>query len=168
MNKKTLYVVQGGVIAALYVALTFVSSSFGLAYGSIQFRLSEILTVLPLFTPAGIWGLAIGCMIANITSTLGVIDIVVGTAATLIAGLITRYCRNIKIRKVPIVSLIAPVIINAIFVGFELMWVSDNYGLVPFLTLAAPVFLGELAVITVGGIPLTVLLYKNNILKGKT
>jgi uncharacterized membrane protein len=48
------------------------------------------------------------------------------------------------------------------------MWVSDNYGLVPFLTLAAPVFLGELAVITVGGIPLTVLLYKNNILKGKT
>ena len=57
MNKKTLYVVQGGVIAALYVALTFVSSSFGLAYGSIQFRLSEILTVLPLFTPAGIWDL---------------------------------------------------------------------------------------------------------------
>ena len=67
-NNKVLYLSQGAVIAALYVALTHISNMAGLASGAIQIRLSEALTILPLFTPAAIPGLFIGCMLSNLTT----------------------------------------------------------------------------------------------------
>ena len=68
-KQKTIhYIVLSAIIAAAYVALTFFSNIFGLAYGPIQLRISEVLTILPVFTPAAIPGLTIGCFISNIAS----------------------------------------------------------------------------------------------------
>ena len=67
-NKKVLFLAQGAIIAALYVALTHAANALGLANGVIQVRLSEALTILPVFTPAAIPGLTIGCLISNLTT----------------------------------------------------------------------------------------------------
>lgn len=69
MKKGTLlYLAQAGMIAAIYAALTYLAMALNLAYGSIQFRFSEALTILPIFTPAAVPGLAIGCLIGNLAS----------------------------------------------------------------------------------------------------
>ena len=65
-RNPTRYLVQAGMIAALYVALTYLSNALGLAYGMVQFRLSEALCILPLFTPAAVPGLAVGCIVGNL------------------------------------------------------------------------------------------------------
>ena len=69
-------------------ALTYLAMALNLAYGSIQFRFSEALTILPIFTPAAVPGLAIGCLIGNLASPYP-LDLVFGTAASLIAALLT-------------------------------------------------------------------------------
>ena len=69
-NKKVLFITQGAVIAAIYVVLTYIVSLLGLANGVIQVRLSEALTILPVFTPAAIPGLVVGCVISNILTGL--------------------------------------------------------------------------------------------------
>ena len=65
-KKASVYITQAAVIAALYAALTYLASVFGIAYGNVQFRFSEALTVLAVFTPAAIPGLTIGCFIGNL------------------------------------------------------------------------------------------------------
>ncbi len=65
-KNRVLFVTQGAVIAAIYVALTHISNMAGLASGAIQIRLSEALTILPVFTPAAIPGLFIGCLLSSI------------------------------------------------------------------------------------------------------
>ena len=64
-NKKVLFIVQAALIAAIYVALTYLSSIAGLASGTIQVRISEALCILPVFTTAAIPGLWLGCFLAN-------------------------------------------------------------------------------------------------------
>ena len=68
MKNNTLYLTQASLIAALYVMLTIISNFAGLASGVIQLRLSEMLTILPVFTPAAIPGLAVGCAVANLAT----------------------------------------------------------------------------------------------------
>ena len=65
-DKKVTFIVQAAVIAALYVVLTFVANALGLASHTIQVRFSEALCILPVFTPAAIPGLWIGCLLANL------------------------------------------------------------------------------------------------------
>ena len=67
-KENTRYIITGALIAAAYAGLTYLSNAFGLAYGPIQLRVSEILTLLPIFTTAAVPGLTIGCFIANIGS----------------------------------------------------------------------------------------------------
>lgn len=88
MNKKkdVNFLVCGAVIAALYAALTYAASAVNLAYGAVQFRFSEALTVLAAYTPAAIPGLTIGCLLANLGSPYGITDIICGSAATLLAA----------------------------------------------------------------------------------
>ena len=127
MNKKsTLYITQAAVIAALYVALTYVSNALGLAYNAIQFRLSEVLTVLPVFTPAAVPGLVIGCIISNLSSPFGLTDIICGSLATFLAA-VSSYClRNVKIKNTPFVATLPPVIFNALIVGLEIWYLGDK------------------------------------------
>lgn len=70
-TKSIRYLVQAAVIAAIYAVLTLLASSLNLAYGPVQFRISEFLTVLPMFTPAAIPGLTLGCFLANLASPFG-------------------------------------------------------------------------------------------------
>ena len=70
-SKRVRFLALGAVIAGLYAVLTYVAAAMNLAYGAVQFRFSEALTVLPVFTPAAVPGLALGCFIANLASPLG-------------------------------------------------------------------------------------------------
>ena len=145
MKKGTAYTVQAALIAALYAALTYAVAP--LSFGATQFRISEALTILPVFTPAAIPGLAIGCVIANIGSPYGPIDIVLGTVATVLAALMTRLTRKIRVKNIPLLSLIFPTVFNGIIIGGEIMMFTPGQaGIVGFLTSASGVALGELVV----------------------
>lgn len=110
--KKTIFLVQASLIAAVYAAITIALAP--LSYGELQVRVSEALTILPAFTPAAIPGLFVGCIVANIYGGGGIIDIVFGSLATLIAAYLSY-----KMPKKWLVPL-PPVIVNGIVVGYIL------------------------------------------------
>ncbi|MCR4585359.1 MAG: QueT transporter family protein [Lachnospiraceae bacterium] len=129
--KKTMYLVHGAVIAALYVVLTYLAAGFDLASGAIQVRFSEALTVLPFFTPAAIPGLSIGCLLANLTLGSPLPDIIFGTLATLI-GAVGTYL----LRKNRFLAPVPPILSNAIIIPFVLKFAYvDVEGSIPFLML---------------------------------
>ena len=161
VNNKAKGLVTGALIAALYAALTYLSAALGLAYGAVQFRLSEVLCILPIFTPYATVGLTVGCIISNIGSSLGPVDMLFGTAATLLGAVLMRAFR--KTLPYPVLFLF-PVLSNALIVGAEL---AIFLGEVGFFAAAAGVLIGEAVVIYAGGIPLYKFLSKNNILKHK-
>ena len=107
---------MAAVVGALYAALTLLSSAFGLAYGPVQFRISEALCLLPFLFPETAWGLFVGCWAANLISPYGPLDMVVGSLATLIAALWTAKCRRKWLAPLP------PVVCNAVLVGAVLAW----------------------------------------------
>lgn len=135
---SVLFVTQAAVIAAMYVVLTFVSSSMGLASGEIQIRLSEMLCILPAFTPAAIPGLFLGCLLSNLLTGCTVIDIVFGSLATLIAAVLSYQLRN---HKYPLLITIPPVVVNMLVVPFILKY---SYGVpLPIPMMMATVGIGQ-------------------------
>ncbi len=88
-NTKVLFITQAALIAALYVVLTLLANSLGLANQAIQVRFSEALTILPYFTPAAIPGLFIGCIISNILTACEPLDTVFGSLATLVGAILS-------------------------------------------------------------------------------
>lgn len=135
---------EASIIAALYVALTLVFAP--ISYGPVQVRISEVLSVLPFFTPAAVPGLAIGCLIANLFSSFGLLDIVFGTLATLLAALVTYKIKRKWLAPLP------PVIINGAVIGAMIYFMTDKS--VPLLILMGQIALGELLSCYVLGIPL--------------
>jgi uncharacterized membrane protein len=117
-NSKALLVATGGVIAALYVVLTVIANALGLASGAIQVRFSEALTILPVFTPAAIPGLTVGCVLANLITGCAPWDVVFGSLATLIGALGTWL-----LRKKPMLAWIPPVISNMAIIPIVLQQV---------------------------------------------
>lgn len=105
-------------ISALYAALTIAIAP--ISYGPVQFRIAEAMTLLPFILPEAIPGLFIGCIIANLFSGFGLIDVVLGSAATLIAGWITYKMPNIWLAAVP------PILINALVVGGYLAFITET------------------------------------------
>lgn len=152
-------------IAAIYAAATYLSAIFGIAYGNIQFRFSEVLTILSVFTPAAVPGLTVGCIIGNLSSPFGIWDIVFGSLATLLAAVTARALRNIRIKGFPVFSLLMPVIFNAVIVGTEIIFLmpAQEASLTAFAISALEVGAGELAVCLAGGIPLFYAIKKANI-----
>lgn len=128
MNKKmkpALFIAQAAMIAAIYVVLTYFINAFNLASGAIQVRISEALTILPVFTPAAIPGLFIGCLLSNTLTGCVIWDIVFGSLATLIAAVCTYLLRNTKF-----LFTLPPVFANAIIVPFVLKYaykIGDAY-----------------------------------------
>ena len=96
MNKKVKFIVHAALIAALYVVLTIVANSLGLANYAIQVRFSEALTILPFFTPAAIPGLFVGCILSNFLTGCLLLDIVFGSIATLLGALGTYALRKVS------------------------------------------------------------------------
>ena len=164
-QKQITALVHGAMIAAIYAAATYLSAVFGIAYGNIQFRFSEALTILSVFTPAAIPGLTIGCVIGNITSPMGAVDIVFGSLATLLAAVTARALRKITFKEFPFLSLMMPVIFNALIVGAEVAFllVEGDASLAIFAISALEVGAGELAVCLAGGMPLFYAVRKSRI-----
>lgn len=161
------FLVEAAVIAALYTVLTYLAVAMNLAYYSIQFRFSEALTILPVFTPAAIPGLALGCFLSNLASPLGIVDWVFGTLATLLAAMLSYALRNIRIKGLPVLASLPPVLTNVVIVGFELACLSDiglftfqNFSLAAYVSSAISVGAGELVICVVLGLPLFTLLKK--------
>lgn len=110
-----LKVATGGMIAGLYIVLTIIAAAVGLASGVIQVRISEALTILPVFTGAAIPGLTVGCVLANLITGCAVWDVVFGSLATLIGAVGTRL-----LRKHPYLAWIPPVVSNMAIVPIVL------------------------------------------------
>ncbi|WP_262398382.1 QueT transporter family protein [Zongyangia hominis] len=167
-SKKTRAVVEGALIAALYAALSIALAP--ISFGQVQVRVSEALTLLPLFTPNAIWGVTIGCVLSNTigmfmgVNILGFLDIIFGSLATLLAALITRKLKKPAIKGLPILAPLPPVLLNAVVVGAELTFVTVNhFDARVFLLNAAYVGLGQLLACYVLGLMLVWLLQRGNL-----
>lgn len=151
MNLSTRYIAQVSIIASLYAALTIALAP--ISYGPVQVRVSEALTVLPYLTPAGIPGLFIGCVVANVYGGLGIYDIVGGSLCTLLAAFLTYLLS--RARK-PILAPLPPVVVNALGVSLYLHFLFK----LPYWLTVAYITLGELAACFVLGYPLLVIILK--------
>ena len=122
MQKKNavLRIAAAAIVAAAYAALTVLLAP--ISYGPVQFRVSEALTVLPFFMPCTVWGLWIGCILANLyTGTVA--DILFGSLATLLAALCTAWFgKRGNTVKNRILGCLMPVLFNAFIVGAVLTW----------------------------------------------
>ena len=167
-NRKTEYLITGALIAAAYAGLTYLSNIFALAYGPIQLRVSEMLTILPVFTPAAIPGLTIGCFIANIGS-FNMLDMIFGTAATLIAAILTYLLRNYKVKGLPLLAALPPVIVNAVIIGAEIAWffLPEGASFWGFIISGAQVGVSQLIICYVFGMPFYTVVKKYKIFERK-
>lgn len=162
-NNKLRRMAEAGMIAALYTVATLALAP--LSYANVQFRASEALTLMPVFTPAAIPGLTIGCIISNAvgvatgSNIAGWLDVIFGSAATLIAAILTRLLRKVQFKGIPFLSILPPVLLNAFIVGGEIAVAYD----LPFWLCALEVGAGELAVCVILGIPLVLALRKTKL-----
>ena len=112
MNTKRL--VRAAMVAAIYVVLCLVLAPF--SYGAVQVRLAEMLCLLPVFGAEYIVAVTLGCFLANLLgSTL--VDVVFGTAATLVACLLTYAVRKMRVGGLAIPAAVPPIVSNAVIVG---------------------------------------------------
>lgn len=128
-NKNVTFMTQAAMIAAIYVVLTYVFAPF--SFGEVQIRISEALTILPLFTPAAIPGLFIGCLVGNILGGAILPDIIFGSIATLLGAVFTYMLRN----RSRFLGPVPPILANTIIVPFVLHY---GYGIalpIPFMML---------------------------------
>ena len=162
MQKYTRRLAHAAVLAALYAVLTHFQNILlpGSATWAIQMRLSEALCILAFFTPAAAMGLAVGCLIFNLTFAAALpLDFLVGTAATYLAAKAMWRTRNITVGKLPLLGMLMPALFNAILVGWELsvyigggFWINAIY-----------VALGEIAVLLTLGTMLYFAMKRRNL-----
>ncbi len=152
-------IATGAIIAALYASITVLFAP--ISYYPIQIRVSEALTLLPYIFPSAIWGLFIGCLIANIFGGLGVYDIFIGSILTLIAAYLTRLTSRIK---KPYLAPIPPIFINGFGVSAYLVYLlrilpeKNILHLSPYFTTAIFIMIGETIATYVIGLPVLLLI----------
>lgn len=152
-KKSAMFIAQAALIAALYTVVTYYVAAFNLASGAIQIRISEALCVLPVFTPAAIPGLFLGCLISNTVTGAPIYDIVFGSLATLAGAFGTWGLKNTKFAYT-----LPPVLSNMIIIPMVLKFayhLDDAYW---FLVIT--VGLGEVISICVLGTLLKNALWK--------
>ncbi len=157
-KSKTRFLTQASTVAAIYVALTFVSSLLGLSSGAIQIRFSEALTILPMFLPSAIPGLFIGCVLSNLLTGCAVYDIIFGSIATLIGACLTR-----KLKNNLFFAISAPILSNTLIIPFviKFAYCADDW----FLFIVAGVFIGEIISCGIGGYFVHKYIIKTGIIK---
>ena len=128
-NKKELYLAYAGMIAAIYVALTFVFAP--ISFGEVQVRVAEALTILPVFTEAAVPGLFVGCLLGNTLGGAALPDIIFGSLATLIGAVGTRMLRNAH----PFLAPLPPIWANTIVVPWVLKYAYGVDLPIPFMML---------------------------------
>lgn len=162
---KTRRMVVVALIAAAYTAISLTLGEFG--FGPVQFRVSEALTLLAVFSPICIEGLTLGCFLTNAVGVamglniLGPLDMLFGTAATLLAAFLSYLFRRVRIGKVPVLSSLPPVVINAVVIGLELAVVNPGgFNWAMFGVFAGQVFIGQAVACCALGLPLIYALEK--------
>ncbi len=148
-RKSARSLTEGAAVAALYLLLTLLSSLLGIGNGAIQFRLSESLAILPIFSRAAIPGLFVGCLLANLLTGCAPWDILFGAAASLLGAVAVRL-----LRKLPCIATLPYALINTVTVSLVLRCVYAAKKSLPLLLLT--VGIGEL----VCGYLLAYLLYR--------
>ncbi|MEG2428908.1 MAG: QueT transporter family protein [Oscillospiraceae bacterium] len=170
ISEKTKKLSQIAMIAAIYAAISF--AMFFISFGQIQFRVSEMLTILPVFTGMAVPGLTLGCVISNLVgffcgaNPLGLIDAIVGSTATLISAILTYYIGKSDKKWIKyIFAPLPPVIVNAIIIGFEVTFAFNgiNSPTSVYLTNMGLILLGQATICYGVGVPLMMILQKNNL-----
>ncbi|MCF0108694.1 MAG: QueT transporter family protein [Erysipelotrichaceae bacterium] len=160
-NSKT--IARVAMIAALYTALSLALAPF--SFGNIQVRIAEGLTLLPLIWQPGIPAVTLGCFLTNLigammgVNVLGFVDCFVGTMATFLAAVCTRKLRDVKVGNIPVLSILMPVLFNAIIIGGELAFAfyPGDALVTGWIISALEVGAGELISVIIGYIIINVL-----------
>lgn len=160
-NRKLIrFIVFNGIIAAIYIVLTYFLAP--ISYGPIQARVSETMTIFPIFSANMIPGLAVGCLVSNLLNpeNLGPVDIIGGTLATVLAGVVSAVIG----KKNKWLGIIPPVLFNGLIVGGYLPFllfdtVTWKEVVFTMLTVAG----GEAAVLVVLGLPLIAVMEKTGL-----
>ena len=155
-QKKTLFLARAAMIAALYVVLTYLAAALGLSgQNAIQVRFSEALCVLPYFTAAAVPGVTLGCLLANLLTGAHMLDVLLGTLATLLGAIGTRL-----LKKWRFLAPLPPIVANTVIVPFVLRYayLTTDVGM-PYLFLT--VGIGELISVGVLGMLLLFALQKH-------
>lgn len=157
--------VVGALYATLSIALAFIS------YGPVQFRVAEALCILPFFFPFSVWGIFIGCIVANLLSPYP-LDIVVGAVASLLAALCTMQIGKLGRERLSVKALacLPPVVINAVFIGALIAYYMVNAGetdafVSAFIINGLQVGFGQLVVLYALGLPLMIYLPKSQVFR---
>lgn len=161
-RRSIIYLCTAAAIAALYVVLTEIANAAGLASGVIQFRISEVLCIFALFTPAAVPGMTIGCLISNIITGCVIYDIIFGTLATLIGMIGMRLLAKLPAKFFWITPL-PYFLANTIIVPFVIRYAYAAEESIPFLMLTVGV--GELVCAWIGGLILYPVIRKTPISK---
>jgi len=170
MQISTRKLCEAAMLAALYAAITF--ATFFMSFGAVQFRVSEALTVLPVFTASAVPGLSAGCALANLVgffagvNPTGWMDAIFGTLATLIAAILTRFIGKSGKKWIRLLfAPLPPVLTNMLIVGLELTFAFGPMNAAGFFSYAVSVAVGQ-AVICYGlGVPLMLVLERKELWK---
>lgn len=162
-NSKKLVVYA--MIAAIYATASLALAP--ISFGGVQFRISEALTLLPVIMPEAIIGVTLGCAITNLAGAmlginiLGFLDVFVGTAATFLAAILTYQLRNIRFGKLPLLAVVPPIALNALFIGAELtIALTTVYEWTFFWSMFVSVGAGQFLACVILGIPLVMQMEK--------
>ncbi len=138
-KSKVSYLTRAAFVAAMYVALTWLSNFFGLASGAVQLRLGEALCVLPYFMPSAVPGLFVGCIVSNLTMSANIFDIIFGSLATLIGAYAASKVKHKWL--VPLPTVIANTVVVPLVIVF--CYTSEVESVWAYLLVTLGVFAGE-------------------------
>lgn len=170
MNTRTL--VRGAIIGGLYYVLTllFHPISFGIGSLGMQIRVSELLTVLPFFFPETVFGLTIGCLLANLfpMSPFGWVDVVFGSLCTFLAAILTFCLRKFNKPLLAYAGIVPPVLINALGVGFYVSLLAQPiseriFSWRTYFLVGLSIFTGQVISVGIGGSVLIAYLLKKRL-----
>lgn len=172
-------ITRAALIAAMYIVFTMVPPFNAISYGAVQFRLGEALVLLPFLLDEAVVGVAVGCLVANLFSPFGLIDVVIGTGVTALAAVLTRRLRS---TGKPWLAAMPPIVLNALIVpayvstltlpgaqdlplahslmsGLRFVLANVSWGV--YMPVALSILAGETAVVVLLGLPLLVLVGHN-------
>ncbi len=161
MKRKSEFIAHSAIVAALYVVLTLLSFPF--SYGMIQFRISEIMTLMAFYNTSYVPGLLVGCAVANMFGEGGIVDVIFGTAASAFAFLIIVLSRKIKNKTLGLFAAGLGPAISSFIIAFEMRLATgaEEGFLMWFLWIA----LGEFVVVELIGCPLFCFLRNKSFMK---
>ena len=149
MKITTKQLVRGAVIAALYAALTLVLQP--VSFSGLQFRVSEVLTVLPFIMPEAVPGLTIGCLLANWLGGSTIFDIIFGTLATFLAATVTSKIKHMWLAPLP------AVIFNGAIVGLVVTMMTYDFSWLAYATIGLSIAGSEFVICYCFGVPFLVM-----------